>query len=357
MSYERDNIAKLQAYVPGEQPQTGTVIKLNTNEHPDLPHQAVIDTLRTFDPELLRRYPSPTARPFRELAAKVHGVTPEQVLATNGGDELLRLLLTVFATPGGKGIGVSDPTYSLYEVLAGIQDVPVTRVPRLDDWSIPGDFAKQLNDAGVNLAFIVNPHAPTGRLESVDTIRKIATEFNGVLVIDEAYTNFAEHDCLELVREGSGLDNLILLRTLSKGYSLAGLRFGYGIASNPELIAAMDKARDSYNTDALAQALACAAIGAHEEVSASWQKIKAERQRLTDSLIKRGWAVLPSQTNFILATAPAGIDHAVRIYQTLKENGIFVRYFNHPRLLDKLRITIGSPQQNDALIAALDNMN
>lgn len=357
MSYERQNIANLHAYVPGEQPQTGTVIKLNTNEHPDLPHQAVIDVLRTFDPELLRRYPSPTAAPFRKLAAKTHDVTPEQIIATNGGDELLRLLLTVFAAPGGKGIGVSDPTYSLYEVLAAIQDTPVTRVPRLEDWSIPGDFATQLNKVGATLAFIVNPHAPTGRLESVDTIRAIAQEFNGVLVVDEAYTNFAEHDCLDLVREGSGLNNVILLRSLSKGYSLAGLRFGYGIASSPKLIEAMDKARDSYNTDALSQALACAALGACKEVAASWKNIIRERERLTDELILRGWDVLPSQTNFILAKAPGGIDDAVHTYQTLKENGIFVRYFNHPRLLDKLRITIGSPQQNNALIGALDNMN
>lgn len=357
MSYERDNIARLHAYVPGEQPQTGTVIKLNTNEHPDLPHPAVIAALRQFDPELLRRYPSPAAMPFRKLAAKVHDVTPQQIIATNGGDELLRLFLTVFAEPGGKGIGVSDPTYSLYEVLAEIQDTPVTRVPRLDDWSLPQDFAQQLNKAGATLAFIVNPHAPTGRLESVDSIRHIAETFKGVLVVDEAYTNFAEHDCLDLVREGSGLDNVILLRSLSKGYSLAGLRFGYGIASNPDLIAAMDKARDSYNTDALSQALACAALGAHKEVAASWKKIIRERERLTEELAMRNWQVLPSQTNFILATAPAGIDDAVHTYQTLKENGIYVRYFNHPRLLDKLRITIGTHEQNNALIAALDNMN
>jgi histidinol-phosphate aminotransferase len=339
MSYERDNIAKLHAYVPGEQPQTGTVIKLNTNEHPDLPHPAVIKALHQFDPELLRRYPSPTAAPFRKLAASVHGVT------------------AVFAVPGGKGIGVSDPTYSLYEVLAEIQDTPVTRVPRLADWSLPEDFAQQLNEAGVTLAFIVNPHAPTGRLESKDTLRRIAEQFNGVLVIDEAYTNFAEFDCLDLVRQGSGLDNVILLRSLSKGYSLAGLRFGYGIASSPTLITAMDKARDSYNTDAVSQALACAALGAHKEVAASWQKIIRERQRMIEELTLRNWDVLPSSSNFILATAPGGIDDAVHTYQTLKERGIFVRYFNHPRLLDKLRITIGSHNQNNALLGALDNMN
>ena len=357
MSYERQNIANLHAYVPGEQPQTSTVIKLNTNEHPDLPCPAVIEALRTFDPELLRRYPSPTASSFRKLAAQTHEVTTEQIIATNGGDELLRLLLTVFTEPGGKGIGVSDPTYSLYEVLAAIQDTPVTRVPRKDDWSLSTDFAQRLNDVGASLAFIVNPHAPTGRLESVDTICNIAQKFNGVLVVDEAYTNFAEHDCLDLVREGSGLDNVILLRSLSKGYSLAGLRFGYGIASSPALINAMDKARDSYNTDAVSQALACAALGACKEVAASWKSIIRERVRLTEELTLRNWTVLPSQSNFILAQVPGGIDDAVRIYQTLKENGIFVRYFNHPRLLDKLRITIGTSSQNNALIGALDNMN
>ena len=357
MAYERDNIAKLDPYVPGEQPQTAQVIKLNTNEHPDLPTQAVIDALHHFDPELLRRYPSPTAQPFRELAAKVHGVDASQIFPTNGGDELLRVLLTVFTEPRGKGIGVSDPTYSLYEVLAAIHDTPVTRVPRLEDWSLPADFAKKLNDAGSTLAFIVNPHAPSGRLEAVDTIAKIASEFNGVLVVDEAYTNFATHNCLDLVRPGSGFDNVILLRSMSKGYSLAGLRFGYGIASSAELVIAMDKARDSYNTDAISQVLACAALGAHEQVAASWQKIIDQRTRMTAELTNRNWTVLPSQSNFILAAPPHGIDNTVRIYQTLKKNGILVRYFNHVRLADKLRITIGSEEQNSALLNALDQMN
>ncbi|MBL4701223.1 MAG: aminotransferase class I/II-fold pyridoxal phosphate-dependent enzyme, partial [Phycisphaeraceae bacterium] len=304
MSYERDNIAKLQPYAPGEQPQSDKVIKLNTNEHPDPPCEAVLNALRQFDPELLRRYPSPTAKPFRKLAAQVHKVASPQIIATNGGDELLRLLITVFTQPGGKGIGVSDPTYSLYEVLAAIHDVPVVGIARNQDWSLPDDYAQQLNAAGVNLAMIVNPHAPTGRLESVQTLRRIAQEFNGVLLIDEAYTNFATHDCLELVREGSGLDNVILLRTLSKGYSLAGLRFGYGIASSPDLIVAMDKARDSYNTDVVSQVLACAALSSHQAVVSSGQKIIDQRTRMTQELTQRNWKVLPSQSNFILAQPP-----------------------------------------------------
>lgn len=357
MTYERDNIAKLDPYVPGEQPQTDQVIKLNTNEHPDLPCQAVVDALHQFDPELLRRYPSPTAQPFRELAANVHEITPDQVIATNGGDELLRLLFTVFTEPGGQGVGLSEPTYTLYEVLAAIHNTRVTKINRLDDWSLPQDYAQQLNDAGATLAFIVNPHAPTGKLEPVETIRKIAQGFKGILVVDEAYTHFATHDCLELVRQNSGLDNVIILRTLSKGYSLAGLRFAYGLASSPALIESLDKARDSYNTDAISQVLACAALGSHQQVAGSWKKIIQERQRMTDELTKRHWQILPSQANFILAQAPGGIDDTVRIYQTLKKQGIFVRYFNQPRLLDKLRISIGSPDQNNTLLAALDNMN
>ncbi len=354
MSYERDNIRKLQAYTPGEQPQTGSVVKLNTNENPYPPAPQVLNAIANVSAELLRRYPPPAASGFRAAAAKVHGVTPEQVLATNGGDELLRLAITVFCEPGGGGLGETAPTYSLYDVLAEIHDTSVTRVPLLEDWSVPDDFADRLNDAGCRLAIVVNPHAPSGRLEPVARLEKFARSFAGVLMIDEAYVDFAAGSALPLLEPSRRLDNVLILRTLSKGYSLAGLRFGYGLG-HPDLIAALHKARDSYNVDILAQAAATAALEAREAALANCKAVVTERQRLIAELVRRGYTIPPSSSNFLLATPPRSCD-AGQLYQSLKDRAIFVRYFNQDRLRDKLRITVGTPAQDNALLEALDEL-
>jgi histidinol-phosphate aminotransferase len=158
MPYERPNIARMSGYVPGEQPAALDVVKLNTNENPYPPSEAVMTALQNVTTEHLRRYPPPTARRFCEVAAAAHGVEPQNIIATNGGDELLRLLITTFVEPG-KPIGVDDPSYSLYPVLAAVHDSPVVRVALNEDWSLPDDYARQMNDAGVQLAFIVSPHA------------------------------------------------------------------------------------------------------------------------------------------------------------------------------------------------------
>lgn len=366
--YERDNIAALHAYVPGEQPTfretagTGGVIKLNTNENPLPPSPKVMEAIRTLAPEALRLYPPPDAKWFRAAAAKLHGLTPGQVIATNGGDELLRLLVTVFCEPRRKagdtagGIGMTRPSYSLYSVLADIHDTPVTVVDRgHDDFALPDDLAYRWNDAGCRLGFIVNPHAPSGRFESAEMLRPIAEAFDGVLVVDEAYVDFAPGDAIDLIRGDQALSNVVLLRSLSKGYSLAGLRFGYGLG--PEsIIATLDKARDSYNTDMLSQVAATAAIEDVEYARRSRDLVTRERQRLTDGLRERGYAVFDSQSNFILVTPPDASSGAEAIYQSLKSNRILIRYFSTPGLDDKLRITIGTPEQNDTLLQALDAM-
>ncbi|MFW6032394.1 MAG: histidinol-phosphate transaminase [Phycisphaeraceae bacterium] len=357
MPYERENIRKLAAYAPGEQPQTARVVKLNTNENPYPPAPAVLEAIRNVPAEALRRYPPPLAEPFREAAARVHQLSPEQVIATNGGDELLRLVITVFCEPGGGtaagGLGVAEPSYSLYPVLAAIHDTPITRIPLGEDFSLPDHFADRLNTAECRLAMIVNPHAPSGRLQPLDQLEAIAREFHGVLVIDEAYVDFAERDALALLDPARGLDNVLLLRSLSKGYSLAGLRFGYGLG-HPNLIAALDKARDSYNTDILSQAAAVAALESREVAREGWQKVIAERDRLMARLCELDWQVVyPSQTNFVLAVPPADGPGAQAIYESLKQQGIFVRWFDQGRLRDKLRITVGTPEQNDALLEAL----
>ncbi|AUX27458.1 histidinol-phosphate aminotransferase [Sorangium cellulosum] len=352
MPYERDNIHRLTPYTPGEQPQRADVVKLNTNENPYPPPAAVLEAIRRVSADQLRRYPPPRAQPFREAAARLHGLSPEQVIATNGGDELLRMAVTVFCEPGGRGLGETYPTYSLYDVLADIHGTSITQVPLEDDWSVPEDFAARLNDHGCRLGLLVNPHAPSGRREPLDKLERLARAFRGVLLIDEAYVDFAEGDATPLLDPERGLDNVLLLRTLSKGYSLAGLRFGYGLG-HPRLIEALDKARDSYNTDILSQAAATAALSARDEARESWKKVIAERARLAGALRQLGFSVAPSQTNFLLAAPPGDGLSAQALYRALHDRAIFVRYWDAPRLHDKLRITVGTPEQDDALLGAI----
>jgi histidinol-phosphate aminotransferase len=364
MDYARDNIKKLHAYTPGEQPTSTLVVKLNTNENPYPPSEPVIEAIRHISAESLRRYPPPSARAFCEVAAKVHGVDPDQIIATNGGDELLRLMVSVYcdvSPTSGGGLGVAEPSYSLYPVLADIHDTRVTTVQLREDWSLPSDFADRLNDAGCSLAMIVSPHAPSGQQESLATLESIARRFKGVLLIDEAYVDFASVDALSLLDKSRGLDNVILLRSLSKGYSLAGLRFGYGIGS-PAIIAALHKAKDSYNTDAVSQAAAIASLQNRNLAARNWRLVIDERQRLSRELAQRGFHVFASQSNFVLVVPPPlgaqarQFGSAKSIYESLKKQNILVRYFDLDRLRDKLRITIGTPKQNDALLTALDQI-
>lgn len=352
MSYERPSVKRLHAYTPGEQPQGGRIIKLNTNENPYPPAPEVLAELGNIDPHALRRYPSPMADEFRRVAARLHGVNPENIIATNGGDELLRLALTCFVEPG-EAIGVTRPSYSLYPVLAAIHGASVFEVPRPDDWSLPGNFAAELNRQKVPLGLVVNPHAPSGRLASVDELAAIADEFKGVLLIDEAYVDFVDpslnHSTLPLLNQ---FDNLLILRTLSKGYSLAGLRFGYGIG-HADLIAGLHKVRDSYNQDVISQALAVASLTAQEYARQSWQKVRDERARLAAALSQRGMSAPDSEANFLLVDVP-GAGQAEVLYQALKQQGILVRWFDQPRLRDKLRISVGSDAENDALLQGVD---
>jgi histidinol-phosphate aminotransferase len=362
MTYERPNIRDMAGYTWGEQPAQKQVIKLNTNENPYPATASVANALQSLRVDELRRYPQPFADGFRDVAAAAHGVTRDNIMATNGGDELLRLAITTFVD-AGQTLGMAEPSYSLYPVLAAVQGCQVARVSLNDDWSLPQDFAAQLNAVDARLAFVVNPHAPTGQLLPVSRLREIATEFNGVLVIDEAYVDFIEpsqgYDAVPLIRE---FDNVMLLRTMSKGYSLAGLRFAYGIGASSLLAPMLYKTRDSYNTDALSQHLATAALAARDEAAVNWQQVRDERSRLSAALAAMGFSVVPSESNFLLVTVPdsaaaAGLDSqeklARTLYQGLKQDGILVRYFDQPRLRDKLRITVGTGQENTQLLQSL----
>lgn len=358
MTYERANIRDMAGYTWGEQPSEQQVIKLNTNENPYPATAAVAAALGKLRVDELRRYPQPFANGFRDVAAVAHGVSRDNIIATNGGDELLRLAITTFVD-AGETLGMAEPSYSLYPVLAAIQGCTVSRVPLLADWAMPDDFAAQLNAAGAKLAFVVNPHAPTGQLLPVARLREIAAEFKGVLVIDEAYVDFIDpaldYNAVPLIHE---FENVMLLRTMSKGYSLAGLRFAYGIGSQSLLEPMLYKTRDSYNTDALSQHLATAALAARDEAALNWQKVRSERERMAAALAALGFAVAPSQSNFLLATVPTDVGQTAEavargLYQHLKDNAILVRYFDQARLRDKLRITIGTPAENTRLLECI----
>ena len=357
MNYERDSIRRMTAYQWGEQPDSDDVLKLNTNENPYPPSPAAGQALADFDVTQLRRYPNATADALRRALANLHQLEIDNIVITHGGDEALRLALTTFVEPG-SALGVVEPSYSLFPILAAVQGARTISVPLDDSWNLPRDFAQQLNEAGANLVCIVNPHAPSGTLMDVERISRLANDFNGVLLIDEAYVDFVEpalrHD---LVRALPAFDNLLILRTFSKGYSLAGLRLGYLLGAASLIEPILNKTRDSYNIDQISQAIGCAAIADQPHAQDSWQKIRSARRQLRESLIELGFRVGSSQANFLLAEVPLDMPVAAEaIYQALKRSGILIRHFNTPIMEDKLRITVGTPEQNERLIEALQAM-
>jgi histidinol-phosphate aminotransferase len=344
MPKPRTNVASMAAYVPGEQPGPGEqVIKLNTNENPFPPSPRVLDAIRAIDPESLRRYPNPKADAFRATAARVHGVSPDMILAGNGSDEILAIVMRTYLGPGDV-LAYPDPTYSLYPVLAESGENRIRTVA----WDAGFDLPIQaLLATGARAIFFANPNAPTGTLVRNSRVRELALAFDGLLLVDEAYVDFADENCLDLVRE---LPNVMLCRTLSKGYGLAGLRFGYAVAA-ADMVAEMNKVKDSYNCDAVAIAAATAALADQEYARKTWQAVRAERTRLASKLAERGYAITPSQANFLFVRPPGG--SAAEVYAALKTRKILVRFFDKPGLADKLRITIGTAEQNDALLRAL----
>jgi histidinol-phosphate aminotransferase len=356
MGYERANIEAMHGYVPGKQPASADTIKLNTNENPYPPAPAVMQALAEVPADALRRYPPPSADGFREVAAALHHVGKDQIVAVNGGDELLRLALTTFVEPGAA-IGVVEPSYSLYPVLAQIHGSPLLRVDAERDWSWPASTAAQMNRAGVALVLVVNPHAPSGALTAAARVAELARELDGVLLVDEAYVDFVDpelgHDVVALTAQH---DNVLVLRTLSKGYSLAGLRFGYGIGASSLIAPLLWKTRDSYNVDAVAQRLATVALREQAHAADSWRRVRSERARLRDALARLGFELAgASQSNFLLARVPPSAS-APALQAALEARGVLVRYFAEPRLLDSLRITVGTPEQNDRLLALLGEL-
>lgn len=343
MTYFRAHIETLDGYVPGEQPTELGVVKLNTNENPYPPSPRVLEAIHAITGEQLRRYPNPLGDPFRRAAAEVLGVRPEMIICGNGMDDVLNLTVRAFSGPEARLV-YPAPTYTLYAVLAAIEASMVTEVAFGPRYELPFD---ELVAADGRVTYLCNPNSPSGTWVPVDRVAELAGKVRGVLVVDEAYVDFADEDCMPLASE---FPNVLVLRTLSKGYSLAGMRFGYGVG-HPDLIEGLIKVKDSYNVDVVSIAAATAAIRDQDYARQNWGRVREQRDRLTTELTALGFDVLPSQSNFLLAAIAE--PSAESLYESLKARKMLVRYFKQPRLDKSLRITVGAPDENDALLAAL----
>ena len=266
------------------------------------------------------------------------------VIVGNGSDDVLNVVLRSCAEGSDRKVVYPMPTYVLYRTLAAMQPAEVVEVPYSANFQLP---LKDLVTADGAVTFIASPNSPSGHTVPMDELRELARQVSGVVVIDEAYVDFAEDTALPLVQE---FENVIVLRTLSKGYSLAGLRMGFGVA-NPKLLAGLFKVKDSYNIDAIAIAVGTAAMRDQAYKNACVDKLKLSRTKLAVDLKNLGFTVLDSQGNFVLATPPER--NAESLYLALKELGILVRYFKQAGLENKLRITVGTDEQNQTLMEAL----
>lgn len=331
----------MEGYTPGFQPKESEVVKLNTNENPYPPSPKVLEAIQNISPEQLRRYPEPLGDTFRRAAAEVFGISSNYIMCTNGGDDLLTICFRAFCDES-RCAAYPSPTYSLYPVLAGLQGCSVIEVPFSED-----GYLDKLAAANAALTIICNPNAPTCTFEPIENLAGLARKLKGILLVDEAYVDFSDDNCLGLIDE---LDNIIILRSMSKGYSLAGIRFGFCIAQRG-IIEGLMKVKDSYNVDTVALAAATAAIKDKDYFKTNVEKIKAERARLTEELRGMGFSAGESQTNFILAKCNSY--EAGNLYKELVKRKIYIRYFNLPGLTDKIRITVGTKEQNDVLIGAL----
>lgn len=344
MKYQRGILKDVEGYVPGEQPRMANIVKLNTNENPYPPSPRVLEALRALAPDTLRRYPDPLAVELRTECAKRYGYPDTRwVIAGNGMDELLSLAIRTFVDPGDTILS-TYPTYTLYETLAQLHGaIPV--LAGLDD-------AFQLTEAffstPARLCILPRPNAPTGVCVPRETVARLCREFDGIVVIDEAYVDFSDDNCMDFPKE---FENAIVMRTFSKSFSLAGMRLGAAVAQ-PAVIDEFLKVKDSYNLNVCAQAAGIAAMRDYEYMRANAEKVRASRARLTAALRAMGFVVPDSQSNFVLAQWNAR-PSARAIFEALRERAIIVRYFDRPRLDNALRISIGTEDEIDMLLAAL----
>ncbi len=349
----RPHLAALHPYIPGEQPEDPELVKLNTNENPFAPSPHVLKRLQAAVNDQLRLYPHPTADPLRRKLAQWHGVALDQIIVGNGSDELLALATRAFVEPGTPAnsrtkhrhtIQYFSPSYSLYPVLTAIQDATPNPVPLTPAFGIPrpGSPAGKSWAPKAALSFVTTPNAPSGRPYRTQELRRLCQRTQGVVILDEAYVDFAPEDALELVHE---FDHVLVSRTFSKAYSLCFQRIGYFVGPEP-LITALHKIRDSYNVNGLAQVAAEATLESLPYYRKRFASIIQEREKLSQWLKDSGFRVYPSATNFLFVVPPRKPCSAEGWFQRLRQNHILVRYFPNSAVSHALRISIGTPAQN-----------
>jgi histidinol-phosphate aminotransferase len=353
----RPLVQRLHPYVPGEQPKVKGLIKLNTNENPYPPSPKVLTAIKAATDARLRLYPNPAAQPLREALAKFHDCKAENIIVGNGSDELLAMAVRCFVEPaaspverGKTLVQFFNPSYSLYPVLAETHGANINSVALKPDFSLPS--IPELKRAGnwkfdAALTFVTTPNAPSGSAYSNRELEKLCRAQKGIVVLDEAYVDFARQNALELALKHS---NVLVARTFSKAYSLCFQRVGYFVG-HPKLIAALDKIRDSYNVNGLGQIAAIATLQNLPYYRANFKKIIHTRERLSKELETLGFQVVPSQTNFILVRPPR---FAAAVWlEKLRERKILVRWFKYPEVRDYLRITIGTEREASTLVSAV----
>jgi histidinol-phosphate aminotransferase len=348
----------MKAYVPGEQPRIKGLIKLNTNENPYPPSPKVLAAVRAATDARLRLYPNPKSQALRERLAKLHGCSAANVLVGNGSDEILALAVRAFVEPGATNASRPDaravvqfftPSYSLYPVLAEAHGAATNVVPLAGGFGLPPVAALRRQrrwrfDAALTL--VTTPNAPSGRGYDVADLDALARAMRGVVVLDEAYVDFAEDDAMRLALKHP---HVLVARTFSKSYSLCFQRVGY-VVGHPELIAALDKIRDSYNVNGLGQIAALATIGDLPYYRANIARVVGTRETMARGLAELGFDVLPSQTNFLLVRPPK---FPAKVWlERLRARKILVRWFDAPEVSAYLRVSIGTNVEAVALLRA-----
>ena len=344
----RDNIRRVVPYTPGEQPKV-KVIKLNTNECPYPPSPRVIKALKEADYERLRLYPDPVCDGFVSALSEYYGVGKDQIFVGVGSDDVLSMCFMTFFN-GDKPVLFPDITYSFYDVWAEVYRIPYRQLPLREDFSVdPEDYMGE--NGGIVLA---NPNAPTGIAAGKEELeRMIAGNPESVVIVDEAYIDFGGETCLPLINK---YENLIVVRTMSKSRAMAGMRLGYAFGC-PELIKYLNDVKFSVNSYTLNMPSLIAGAEAirdgeyFEEITG---RVRATREWCKTELKKRGFEFADSMANFIFARHPEY--HAARIFEELKKRGVYVRYFNKPRIDEYLRISIGTDEEMRTFLNALDEI-
>ena len=347
----RPNIARMHGYVPGEQPREKGYIKLNTNENPYPPSPIVLARLRDACSANLRLYPDPDAWALRRKLGEVFATAPQQIMVGNGSDELLNVIIRSFAGEGDK-IAYPHPTYGYYKPLIDIQGAEAVPVEFGEDFALPEGLAVP----GARVTFLANPNAPSGTLVPYNEVAALCARVDGVLVVDEAYVDFSQGGCVQLIEEHP---NAIVLRTMSKSFSLAGMRIGIAFAP-AALIEGMWKVKDHYNLNRLSLVAAEAALEDIDAMRANAARVCATRSHLCTGLQALDFYVWDSQANFVLAKLGERWANcaAAELYAQLKERRILVRYFaTPPRLADCLRISVGTDAEIAALLTALKELS